>query len=254
MFVTDRFVYLELHKTGCTHIRDILHDLLDGEFRGKHNQVTPDLFTGEKVFLGSIRDPWDWYTSLWGFGCDGKGGVFGNVTNENHSRNPQAWKSTYSNINEATAFRKWLRMMHDEEYMADIGEGYSTCSVSQVAGLMTYRYLVLLCTKSSELKNLQRLSTMDQIINYENENCFIDHFVRNESLEVDLLRGLEQHGVEIESNVKSAVLSKPKSNTSSRTHGPEYYYDLDSENLVARRERLIIEKFGYVSPSSRAMA
>jgi hypothetical protein len=276
MFLSDRFVYLELHKTGCTHIRNILKDLLDGELTGSHNQATPDLFTGEKVFLGSVRDPWVWYTSLWAYGCANKGSVFGNVTRPRESirrlgwrsnpyeaflksrvirsRDPQAWRDTYSNVNDASGFRKWLRMMHDEKCMADIGEGYGACSVSRVAGLMTFRYLKLFCTKSDEQENLKELSSIEQIGDYENDNCFIDYFIRNETLEADLFRSLEDCGLVLPSKIKSEILSRPRSNTSSKKHGLGYYYDIESENLVSERERLIIEKFGYVAPSLQTMA
>ena len=281
MFVSKRFVYLELHKTGSSHIRSILKDLLDGKAVGKHNQATSDLFVDERVFLGSIRDPWEWYISLWGYGCDNKGALFGNVTKPRKlyirglgwSRNPyaaflqsfvmfkawkdsssksQAWRDTYSDIDDVNAFRRWLYMMHDEKFMADIREGYRACSVSRVAGLMTFRYLNLFCTKLDEQNNLNRLSTMKQIMDYDNENCFIDYFIRNETLELDLFRGLEDYGVELPSEIKAEVLSRPKTNTSSRKNKAEYYYDKESEKLVAERERLIIDKFGYVTPSLRA--
>jgi len=144
-------------------------------------------------------------------------------------------------------------MMHDERYLSAIGEGYSACSVSRIAGLMTFRYLTLFCTKLGEQKNLNQLSTFEQIKSYENHNCFIDHFIRNENLESDLFRGLEDFGAKIPDNIKSEIISRPKTNISSRKRGPEYYYNVESENLVAKRERLIIEKFGYVAPSLRAV-
>jgi len=40
-------------------------------------------------------------------------------------------------------------------------------------------------------------------------------------------------------------LSARKVNTSTRPHGPAYYYDEACIKLVARRERFIIDKFGY---------
>jgi hypothetical protein len=271
MFVSDRIVYIELHKTGCTHIRNILKDVLDGELIGKHNQATPDLFNGDRNFWGSVRDPWVWYTSLWGYGCDNKGAVFGNVTRTHmsirglgwrsnpflailkliamRSRNPQAWKDTYADANDASAFREWLRMIHDEKCMADIGEGYEACPVSRVAGLMTFRYLKLFCTKSNEHNMLNDLLTIEQIKEYEQKNCFINHFIRNETLEADLFHGLRNCGVEIPEKIKLDVLSRPKTNTSSRKNCPEHYYDTKSANLVAEREALIIEKFGYVASS-----
>lgn len=274
MFISENFVFLELHKTGCSHIRHVLNDLFDGELIGQHNQVGPDLFTEERVFLGSVRDPWEWYTSLWSYGCDSKGGVFENVTRKRsfirglgwrnnpytaflkliHSRDPKKWRDTYKDVNDAEAFRTWLHMMHDSKYSADIGEGYSECSVSRIAGILTFRYLTLFCTRLGEKRNLNQLSTFEQIKSYDNENCFIDHFIRNENLEADLFRGIEEFGVQIPNNIKSKILSRPKTNTSSRKHGPGYYYDIESENLVAEKERLIIEKFGYVAPSLRTIA
>ncbi len=275
MYISERFVFIELHKTGCTHIRNILKELFDGDFTGKHDQASFDLFSGERVFLGSIRDPWEWYTSLWAYGCDNKGEVFNNVTRRGmsirglgwrsnpyaaflkllaNSRNPPKWMDTYKNVNDAEAFRAWLYMMHDASYLGDIGEGYGECSVSRIAGLLTFRYLKLFCTKLGGLNNLDHLSTFEELKKYENENCFIAHFIRNENLESDLLRGLEDFGAKIPSNKKSDILSRLKTNVSSRKHGPKYYYDSKSENLIAEREKLIIEKFGYVAPSLRAMA
>ena len=49
MFVSDSIVFMELHKTGCTHIRNLLKELVGGEFQGKHNQATPDLLTSGRT-------------------------------------------------------------------------------------------------------------------------------------------------------------------------------------------------------------
>lgn len=271
MFVSDRFVYMELHKTGGTHIRSILTELLDGELIGKHNQATPELFSKDRVFMGSVRNPWVWYTSLWGYGCDHRGAVFSNVTRHSRdirgfgwtknpyaaflrflatrSSDPQAWKDTYADINDAAAFRAWLRMMHDWDQMAVVGEGYGLTPLSRVVGLMTIRYLRLFCAKRGQSKTLHQLSTFERVQAYEQQNCFINHFIKNESLEVDLLSGLGSHGVDISETLHSSLLSRPKTNASSRKHGPRYYYDSESSDIIAERERLIIEKFGYAPPA-----
>jgi hypothetical protein len=49
----------------------------------------------------------------------------------------------------------------------------------------------------------------------------------------------------------SKIESRPKTNTSSKKHGPGYYYDVETEKLVGNRDRFIIDKFGYLAPSSR---
>jgi hypothetical protein len=57
LFISEKIVFMELHKTGCTHIRNTLKTILDGDFVGKHNQASSDLFRRERIFLGSVRDP-----------------------------------------------------------------------------------------------------------------------------------------------------------------------------------------------------
>lgn len=277
MFVSDKVVFIELHKTGCTHIRNLLGDLVGGELAGKHNQVDPDLFTGKRVFLGSVRDPWDWYISLWAYGCDRRGIVFGNVTKgglkiRGHgwradpyqalrellavriNNNSEKWRRTYRDVNDAGAFREWLRMMHDEQYWHDFGQGYGRSSLSRIAGFFTYRYIKLFACRDGEADGLDRLSTFEQLAEHERDHCFIDHFIRNENLESDLFVALERSGFEIAGGVKAEILARSRTNTSSRKRGPGYYYDAETERLVFDRDKLIVDKFGYVAPSSRSLA
>lgn len=277
MFVSDRIVFTELQKTGCTHIRRLLKDIVGGKLVDKHDQVTPDLFAADKVFLGSVRDPWEWYVSKWTFGCDGKGAVFNNVTQDGWrirgrgwkahpylrlvdllesrpNRHAQEWRRTYRDPNDPGAFRQWLHMMHDEAYRSDIGEAYWKCAFSQFAGLLTYRYMKLFTCKRGELGQLRAIATPDQLARYEQTHCFIDFFIRNERLESDLLEALRLAKVDVSQGAVEAIMSRPKTNTSSKKHDARYYYDEETERLVGEREKLIIDKFGYVAPSTKANA
>ncbi|MEM9090861.1 MAG: hypothetical protein AAGC93_19200 [Cyanobacteria bacterium P01_F01_bin.53] len=271
MFVAQKIVYLELQKTGCTHIRNLLKEVVGGEFVDKHNLVDSNFFNEDKIFLGSVRNPWEWYTSLWAYGCDRRGGIYTQVTKpgislkgirlKNNpyaaftailaglSKDPQKWQQTYRDVNDAGAFREWLHMMHDKRYWYDFCEGYGVRPVSKVAGLLTYRYLKLFCTKNDELNKLDTLSTFHQLADYEKENCFITHFIRNEQLESDLFTALEKCAIAIPDQKKTEIMSCSRTNASSRSYGANYYYDSASEKLIAAREQLIIEKFGYVAPS-----
>src|SRR5690606_10461451 len=91
MFVSDRIVFLELQKTGCTHIRNLLQELVGGELVGKHNRAGRELCSVDRFFLGSVRDPWEWYISLWAYGCDRKGVVFGTVTKRGRRIRGRGW-------------------------------------------------------------------------------------------------------------------------------------------------------------------
>ena len=269
MFISRKLIFVELQKTGSTHIQKILTELLDGKLVGKHNQVNKNQFLEGRVFLGSIRDPWEWYISLWAYGCDKKGALFerliqrdkSSIKFEGMKRNPydffinilnlrgnNKWMDVYRDVNDVAAFREWLSMMHNRRYIDDIGEGYRNCSINRSCGLMTYRYLMLFCNKGDGLEDINKLSKYSKILEYEKDNCFIDFFIRNEKLESDLFFALEKTGEVYSSEVRFKIASMKKTNTSSRKVTIDYYDD-KSENIVKERERLIIEKFKYKAPS-----
>ena len=275
MFVSDKIVFMELQKTGCTHIRNLLKEIVGGTFVERHIQADPRLFTNGRSFLGSVRDPWAWHVSLWAYGCDGRGDFYSNVTTKGirikdrgwklhpystlleylecrPNRHAEEWKRTFRDVNDAGAFRQWLHMLHDETYWPDVGEGYWRCGMSPFAGLLTYRYMKIFSSKKGELGSLRSVSTPEQLMEYEKTNCFIDYFIRNENLESDLLEALEFTKFEVPPEVAAGMKSRPKTNTSSKKHGPGYYYDAETEKLVGDRDRLIVEKFGYIAPSLRS--
>lgn len=274
MFVSDKIVFMELQKTGCTHIRNLLKELVGGKFVERHNQADPHLFTDGRSFLGSVRDPWDWHVSVWAYSCDSKGDFFSNVSTSGirlrdrgwrkhpfslfvellqsrPNRHSEQWKRTFRDANDAGAFREWLHMLHDETYWAGVGEGYWRFPLNRFAGLLTYRYMKIFTCKKGELGNLRAVSTPEQLAEHERKHCFIDCFIRNERLESDLIDALKVTKVEVPHDAAAALMSRPKTNISTKKHGTRYYYDSDTEKLVGERDRFIIDKFGYLAPGSR---
>lgn len=274
MFVSDKIVFMELQKTGCTHIRNLLKEIVGGRFVERHIQADPHLFTNGRFFLGSVRDPWDWHVSLWAYGCDNKGDFHSNVTtrgirlrNRGWKLHPvstltevlesrpnwhsKQWQRTFRDVNDAGAFREWLHMLHDKTYWSDVGEGYWRCGLNRFAGLLTYRYMKIFTCKKGELDALRAVSTPEQLAEHERKNGFIDYFIRNERLEPDLLDALKFTQTEVPHDAATKLTSRPRTNTSSKKHGPGYYYDAGTEKLVGDRDRFIVEKFGYVAPSLR---
>lgn len=266
MFLAEDLVFLELHKTGCTHIRDTLKALIPGEFSGKHNQVPRILLTPNTKTLGSIRNPWDWYVSLWAYGCGQKGSIYSKSTRKHrikirgngwraspatamqtfiHSirRKPERWLRTYADANDPGCFREWLQMINDPSTFHDIGEGYGASSVSSIAGVLTYRFLTLFCCAQGE--PMSEFTDYSDLENFERDRSFIDYFIRNENLEDDLFEALDSIGLDISDAAKKATRAAPKTNTSSRKRSTSYYYDAYSIDLVAQRDKLIVDKFGY---------
>lgn len=271
MFISEKIAYIELHKTGCTHVRNALSCLMEGHLVGKHNQAPSTLFNGRK-FIGSVRNPWEWYNSLWAYGCDHRGAIFSEVTKSKKfklkglgwrktptnavkglfadlTRRPDQWMRTYRDVNDAAAFRDWLHMMHDKDYIHDLGEGFSQSPLSKFAGLLSYRYTKLFCCKADQADPTNSLTTLNQLIDFEKNKCFIDHFILNERLEENLVDSLGHCGVIIGESDKARCLSRPRTNTSSRKNKPAYYYDGNTIQLVQERDALIIKKFKYSPPT-----
>jgi hypothetical protein len=286
MLISEKLIFVELQKTGSTHIKTQLKKLVGGENDGKHNVPSAELLASGKKFIASVRDPWAWYLSLWSYGCLQKGELYERLTNEKKWKKmleKEAGKASsetepaepagaegeegdktkgkakilpdnftperaktfwYGDPDNAEAFREWLQAVLAVQPLRKVLEaGYGKSPISKAGGLMTFRYFTL-CTKNGE--NVDKaVSTMEALRTYDKENCFIDFFVRNESLAEDLIKAIEGCGVELDEEKKKTIRDAKKTNVSSRPHGPAHYYDDASIQLVARREKFIIEKFGY---------
>lgn len=266
MFISDKIIFIELHKTGSSHIVKLLSTLLEGRQFGKHKAAEHQHFNDNRTFISSIRNPWDWYLSLWSYGCGEQGAFYESVTsskprlaghgwNKNvrhalHSlanepyRNPDEWRTCYQDVTDPTLFQRWLQMVHSKNYWADFGEGYSTSSIRSSAGLYTYRYLQLCCKNSERINKAERL-TVDTLKSFDREHCYIDHFIHTENLEADFLEIIALCEVNITESEKAAIKSSGKTNASSRKADTAHYYNQEAINLVREREQLIIDKFGY---------
>jgi hypothetical protein len=69
-------------------------------------------------------------------------------------------------------------------------------------------------------------------------------FGRMESLRADLLAFLESQRIAVTPEMRAFIDEAPPVNTSRHEHFTHYYDDASRE-LVARRDRLVIERFGY---------
>lgn len=220
--------------------------------------------------MGSIRDPWSWYVSLWAYGCVNRGGVYQHTTRPLFGfkglgwrstpalalklyystllRDPGKWQRSYRDVNDVEGFRSWLSMVLDYSNRFEIGEAYGFYPLSRFAGLLSYRYMYLYCCFSGQDKDLKKITTPRQLTEYEQDNCFVDYFIRNENLESDLFVALESIGIAVSDEKKLACLAKPRTNASPRKIAIADYYDAALEQRVAQQECLVIDKFGYVKP------
>lgn len=266
MLITDKFIYLELNKTGCSHTRKILAEIFSSNVKiiGKHNtydSISPE-FLGDfenKIKVGNVRNPWDWYVSLWAYGCGQKGALYSRLTrHEDRTKlfikkiikknlnigfsklDSELWKQLYSDVNNHENFNIWLSLILSRK-KHDIGENFKTHKISEFSGLLTYRYLRLYTyrKKLHDIQSLKDLKTYDM-----NEN-FINITIKNESLHEDLFENAKDLNFSQEKLKTILEGFKEKTNRSSRNGDYRIYYNNESVNLVEKYEKFIIEKYNY---------
>lgn len=272
MFKCDELIYIQMHKTGCSHVASLLSKLFDGQMIGKHNAATPEDIRSTPYFISSIRNPWDWYISLWTFGVQGNGALMHQLTKRmlpkpsvsllknpmssyqtyvrEFTKDTETWRSVYDRSDSVESFRRWLRLIHDHTNSRYLGEGYGDTPIAKWCGLMTYRYLYLCCRNAQMLKGAARLSGFDDLVQFDRDNCYINYFIRQEALEATFCEAIAKVRP-LTVTERELVLQLPKTNTSKRMLSSADYYDKESIELIRTRDRLLIEKFNYSPPNSK---
>lgn len=270
MLLNEKFIYLELQKTGSTHTRNILEKIpgLNHEIYGKHSLIEelPDnLFYGfkDKLKIGNIRNPWDWYISLWAFGCMGRGMLFRNLTKKDYFFTTKAFKrmltnvlngrSTFKNISfinwnqlyndprNINNFRRWLKLILGSKKV-DLGEDYKKLPISDKIGLLTFRYLRLYVENGQ--KKLENLRDLESVIQLDKELNFMDVIFRMETLHEDIINAHQFLDCS-KKNLNDILENFAMKTNSSVREDKLKYYDCESFELVERKESLIIQKYGY---------
>jgi len=270
MFINDKLIYLQLQKTASTHIALLLDSRLPGKQVGKHGPLTRD--PGGRMVVGSVRNPWNWYVSLWAFGCQQRGAIRNrlvasfpaNLThilrrNSIHPgrwlqsvrqlrlqahKNAALWQSLYASSDDPELFREWLRNMFTGKGKSLQPGEYPFLPMNRIAGLMTFRFLRLFIDDGVWRNRASDIKTLADIRALFEQHCIVDEFIRTESIERDIARLLTGLGVD----VNEEDLQTAKANTS-RRRDVNYYYDAESIELVREQEQFIIGHFGYEPPA-----
>lgn len=277
MFISDELAFIHLQKTAGVHIAQLLGKVVSGERIPDHLSLPAEYRS--RFIIGSMRNPWDWYVSLWAYGCGRKGSVYANVTKPlsvshrdgvlprdmgvsklsiprrirqqlaERSKPIESWQGCYRDHEDVEGFRQWIKLMFDPRRRFDLREGYGFSPISSRFGLLTYRHFRLQSLLEDRIYRDNALSTLDGL-NYASEQYrLVDFIIRNESLEQDLMSALKKAGVELSNNHVS-IIEKAKlnpKNKSSRMSVGEYYDDQTRE-MVAAREEFLIKEFQYSFP------
>lgn len=275
MYIADNLVYLDLRKTGSTHITYLLDEMTDGRVVGNHYPPSSELLASSKTVVGSIRNPWEWYVSLWAFGCANQGGTYDSLTMKKgrlrgrgwskHGltalrfmlndlfRDRAVWLDRYADADDPERFRRWLTRLLGGELRPTDHQLGNWSTIRDLAGLLTYEYLRLYC-RYDGLNEGKSIAGYDDLVQYEESHFYVDEVIRTESLETNLIEALERSGYVLSADEEEAILDGGTHNVSSRRSTLSYYYDPHTVDLVRSSERLLIEKYQYSFPEDLAPA
>lgn len=229
MIATDKFVFLHLERTGGNFFSELLRRFIPGEELGYHapRDRLPERYSHLPV-IGFIRNPWDWYVSFY----------YHKRFRLDLLRNDPALE----HLDFASATRALLHLGCDRSPFAEVKQGFvNLCpelppeesmgvtkhelQAFRDEGIGFYTWMVLRMFAGARALDDVRLGRFERLID-----------------EIPRLLGELAYEITDEMAATLRTLENPNP-----THHQHYstYYDDELRGLVARQDRLIIERFGY---------
>ena len=253
MIEYDSFIYLDVYRTGSTHVIALLGKIADEKRVRKlrHSSLTrgrPLGLDGGKLVFTTVRNPWDWYVSLWAHGAGGKSTIRKFLSLH---LDADELAHLYDRNDPATSFRRWLQLMHNPQFLERVMKEYLPQSgLAPIIGLYSYRFLrvttrfprlllrnVFVRNPQSAEAHLRRFGAYDIVLH-------------TETLSTDLITFVERNRGRCRFKPDAAEIirkaDETPANASRRSLGSyRDYYDEEGAALVANRDRLFSDVFGY---------
>lgn len=226
MIVTDRLLFLHLHKSGGTFVNKLLiHCVPSSQRLGYHlpYREAPAKYRDRPV-LGTVRSPWAYYVSWYHFQASRpKPNPLFQICSDHGALGFQA---TVANL---------INLSGDERRLALLEESLPE----------TYRNVGVNLTKAC-VGELRARAVGFYSFLYERlyEGTAQPTILRMESLRQELRTALLTLGHLPDAGIERFLEEIPPLNVSEHA-APATYYDEDLANLVAERDRPVIERYGY---------
>lgn len=225
LIITNEFVLMHMHKSGGTFANKvILSTIPDAKRFGYHlpYRYLPNELKNSLTPYGLIRNPWDFYVSLYYF--------------QSQSRSPNYIYCTFSNDNTLSQQETIAAMARPTEDHFDRMFDQAPTNFNNNGVNLTKSCVDELSSHSGGWyqRMFKRLHLGCEPIVLKQEN------LRNELIEKIGKRHL---GDKLD-QFKQYTLELPKLNTSNHQHYSTYY-DEKTRNIIAKSDSDIIDRFGY---------
>ncbi|MFQ3190862.1 MAG: tetratricopeptide (TPR) repeat protein [Paraglaciecola sp.] len=233
MIITERFVFIHMHKTGGQTLNNIIKRCIP-----KH-QVIGYHYPCKEVpaksialpLVGMVRNPWDWYISWYAFnnGPKLRNPLFA-IVSHNGQANLNTTISNLINLGSDTAMsqqhRQQLIQVLPETLQQNRGVGLTKDDIRNFSDNNNGYYSWM----------FQRMFG-----DYKSDQTHIGKF---ENLQQDFL-GIMQHlAVEQTPCLQDEFNKRERKNVSQHSHY-SHYYDTPLQRLVAEKEQRLIDNFNY---------
>jgi len=226
MIVTDRFVFLHLHKSGGTFVNELLVRFVASARRvGYHlpRSLVPPQYSGLPA-LGLVRSPWSYYVSWYTF--------------QAQKQQPNALFGILSEGGRLD-FGGTLRNMLDL--------GYTGSKLGALLAALPPVYPgrgLNLPAPALERIRASSLGFYSFLYKYMFDGSGLLHVGRLEHLRTDLVQLFNSVGQPLTADMHAYITTARKRNVSEHADYPDYYDD-ELRALVAERDALIIQRHGY---------
>jgi len=267
MYFVNNLLLLEMPKAGSTFMRRFLENYYGKEKIRKvgiHNGVKDralkeKILSGELTVLSTVRNPYDWYVSLFTWNSMGKG-IYHNIGLKRYElsmdgiksvvKNPlilfrdlTQWKEVFQNPQSPELFQKWIYLMlHKQSHFVEKEFG----DLSKYFGFCTYRFL--------QLHTFDFYTNYSQILLAGSAKRFYDEyrlpivFLKTESLTKQLIENTEKIGLDKRkvTEVLEKMVSKNiiKANSTDRL-SYDVYYNKETINLIQEKDKFLFDRFNY---------
>lgn len=233
MITTDQFTFIHVHKTGGRSLNSVITQCMpNSKVVGYHypHALIPDTQQHLPV-VGVVRNPWDWYVSWYAF--NRKMGLRNPLFIVVSDGGKADFKTTIQQLvklgddsAQSRAHRAALAAVLPSEFGTDRGAGLTSACIE---GLREpnrgyYSWLFDRMLGAAESPHL--------------------HVARFENLQEDFIAITRRLGVAESAAMEAALQATEKKNSSSHSHY-SCYFDSELRELIAERERGLIETYGY---------
>lgn len=254
MIEYDKFIYLDMYKTGSTHVASLLKLITTGKpvkvmRHAPLTKVHPLRPKAGKFVFATVRNPWDWYVSYWAYS-----GEEGRAYNRHFidALGEREAARLYDRDNPREAFGAWMRLIHDPAFLKKAlpRGGAATTGLSDFLGLCSYRFMRV--TTPWPGLFLRRLVLPDaaRAEAWLSNRALYDVCFRSETLDDDFRALVEREGPRL--GFRPDALKRLDRHNREHLNRSERslssyrdYYDDALAEMVARRDRPLISLFGY---------